>query len=142
MKEIVTIHCGMGPHTGATPAGTVTGIDCTERGLRKGFLSGDPSCPAGGGEGWAGAANRGQNRRGWGDQEESKVPLGGDTLVRGQGLVLRCVHELSDEDKGWEGACLRKSKHEQVFKNKPQVKYYACISLLLFFKHSSSPDLN
>jgi hypothetical protein len=34
----------------------------------------------GGGEGWAGAANRKQNRRGWGDQEASKVPLGGDTL--------------------------------------------------------------
>lgn len=36
------------------------------------------------------------------DQEASKVPLGGDTLseARAMGLVIRCVHGLSEEDKG------------------------------------------
>lgn len=54
------------------------------------------------------------------DQEASKVPLGGDTLsgARAMGLVIRCVHGLSEEDKEGARTCLRKSKHQQVFKNK------------------------
>lgn len=52
------------------------------------------------------------------NQDTNKVLLGGDILsgTRAVSLVVRCVHGLSDEDKGLADTCLRKSKRQQVFK--------------------------